>query len=479
MTQIAPYQMYIDGAFTQGSGTGRVEVENPADESIIATVPEGTPEDAIAALEAAKRAQPGWAALPANDRGEMVKALAAAVLAQTDRLAEIVVREQGKPLDQAQGEIGATAMFLQYAGEQARRIQGELLPSDHPKEDVWIRRSPYGVVAGLTAWNYPAALAGRKLGPALTAGNTIVLKGHDITPLSGLEIARIAHELGFPKGVINVITGEGRTVGETLVKSPLTDMLSMTGSVRAGKEIYAAAAEDLKVLRLELGGKAPFLVMEDADIDAAVEAAIISRFTNCGQICTCAERIYVHRAVAQEFTEKFVARARAITLDDPMTSPGMGPKVSKAEVEKVHAMVVEATGAGAEILTGGQRTERFDRGHWYDPTVVSVAKGSVLTRAEIFGPVAPVTVIEDFDEAMAEANASDYGLSAYLFTNDMKRIMHAANHFEFGEVYVNRCCGELVQGFHNGWKHSGLGGEDGQHGFEGYLRKKSMYVNWA
>lgn len=479
MSNVTAYDMYIDGQFTTGSSKNRTEVENPADESIVATVPEGTKDDAIAALEAAKRAQPGWAALPANDRGVMIKKLAEAVLAQSDHLAEVVVKEQGKPLDQAQGEITATAMFLQYAGEQARRMQGEILPSDHTNEDVWIRRSPYGVVAGLTAWNYPSALVGRKMGPALTAGNTIVLKGHDITPLSGLEIARISHELGFPKGVINVITGDGRSVGETLVTSPLTDMLSMTGSVRAGKEIYAAAAEDLKVLRLELGGKAPFIVMEDADIDAAVDAAIVSRFTNCGQICTCAERIYVHRDVAQEFTEKFVARAKAMTLGDPMSSPNMGPKVSRVEVDKVDQIVTAAKQAGAEVLTGGQRAAQFDKGYWYEPTVMTAAKGSLLTQTEIFGPVAPITVIDSFEEAMTEANNTEYGLSAYLFTNDMTRIMHAANHLEFGEVYVNRCCGELVQGFHNGWKHSGLGGEDGQHGFEGYLRKKSMYVNWS
>jgi len=479
MAKPQEYQMYIDGAFTQGSAGTRIEVINPADESVVATVPEGTVEDAHRALAAAKAAQSDWAALPAIERGTLVRKLADAVLAQTDRLAEVVVKEQGKPLDQARGEIAATAMFLEYAGQQARRIQGELLPSDHPSEDVWIRRSPYGVVVGLTAWNYPSALAGRKLGPALTAGNAVVLKGHDITPLSGLEIARIAHELGFPAGVINVITGDGRNVGETLVKSPLTDMLSMTGSVRAGKEIYAAGAQDLKVLRLELGGKAPFIVMEDGDIDRAVDAAIISRFTNCGQICTCAERIYLHSSVAQEFTEKFVAAAEALTLGDPMDSPNMGPKISEPELEKVAEIVESAKQAGAEVLTGGGRPDGFDKGYWYQPTVMTAPKDAELMKREIFGPVAPITEINDFDEALAEANSTEYGLSAYLFTNDMKRVMKAAETLEFGEVYLNRHCGELVQGFHTGWKHSGLGGEDGLHGFEGYMRKKTMYVNWA
>lgn len=479
MSKPLEYQMYIDGEFTQGSSGARIEVVNPADESIVATVPEGSVEDAHRALEAAKKAQPDWAAVPAIERGTMVRKLADAVLAQTDRLAEIVVKEQGKPLDQARGEIEATAMFLEYAGQQARRIQGEILPSDHRNEDVWIRRSPYGVVVGLTAWNYPSALAGRKLGPALTAGNAVVLKGHDITPLSGLEIARISHELGFPAGVINVITGDGRNVGETLVKSPLTDMLSMTGSVRAGKEIYAAGAEDLKVLRLELGGKAPFIVMDDGDVDQAVDAAIISRFTNCGQICTCAERIYLHSSIAQEFTDKFVTAAQALTMGDPMDSPNMGPKVSKPELEKVVEIVASAKKAGAEVLTGGGMPDGFDKGFWFQPTVMAAPKDAELMKREIFGPVAPITEINDFEEALSEANSTEYGLSAYLFTNDMKRVMKAAETLEFGEVYLNRHCGELVQGFHTGWKHSGLGGEDGQHGFEGYMRKKTMYVNWA
>lgn len=478
---VQDYHMFIDGAWTPGSGSGTVEIDSPADEAIIARVPEGTIADAEAALQAAKRAQPAWAALPAIERGRLVTKLAEGILARKDHLARIVTREQGKPLDQALGEVEFTATFLQFAAENARRIEGEILPSDNANEDVWIRRSPYGVVVALTAWNYPSALAGRKLGPSLTAGNTVVMKGHEITPLSGLEIAKIIDEVGFPPGVVNVITGGGRTVGETLVKSRLTDLVSMTGSVRAGKEIYAAAAPDLKVVRLELGGKAPFIVLEDADIDSAVDAAILSRFTNCGQICTCAERMYLHRSIADEFTGKFTARAAALTMGDPMTSPQMGPKVSRPELEKVEAMVAAAKDAGAEVLSGGERPsgDAFGRGHWYMPTVMKAPKDSALMRDEIFGPVAPLTAIDDFDEALAAANDTKYGLSAYVFTNNMRRIMKAAETLHFGEIYVNRGCGEMVQGFHTGWRQSGLGGEDGRHGFEGYMRKKTMYVNWS
>ncbi|MCB8822165.1 aldehyde dehydrogenase [Microvirga rosea] len=475
------YQMYIDGAWTDGHASARMEVENPADETVFATVPVGTIKDATSALEAARRAQPAWAALPPIVRAGYVQDLAAAVRRDKGHLARIVVREQGKPLNQAEGEIDAVALFLTYAAESARRIEGDILPSDFPNEEVWIRRVPYGVVVGLTAWNYPAALAARKIGPALVAGNTIVVKGHESTPLSAIEIARLAHEIGLPKGVLNVVTGDGRTVGEALVRSPLSDLITMTGSVRAGREIYAAGAQDLKIIRLELGGKAPFIVLDDADVDAAVEAAVISRFTNCGQICTCNERMYLHEAIAEPFLEKFLARVNAMTLGDPMTNPDMGPKVNRPEVDKVEEIVNEAVSSGAELLAGGRRLRdgAFARGHWFEPTVLRVRsnEASVMQR-EIFGPVAPVMTVQSFDEALTLANETSYGLSAYIYTNDLRRVMRLSRELSFGELYVNRPCGELVQGFHTGWKHSGLGGEDGKYGFDGYLRKQTSYIRW-
>jgi lactaldehyde dehydrogenase / glycolaldehyde dehydrogenase len=476
------YTMFIDGDWTYGQSKGEIKVENPATEEMFATIPAGTAADAEAALEAAHRAQPAWAALPPIERARFLYKLCAAVERDREQLARIVVLEQGKPISQARGEIDAVVMFLSYAAENARRIEGDILPSDKTGEEVWIRRVPFGVVVGLTAWNYPAALAARKLGPALMAGNTIVLKAHECTPLSVLELARLAQEGGIPDGTINVVSGEGRTVGEALVRSKKSDLVTMTGSVRAGREIYAAGAEQLKVLRLELGGKAPFIVMEDADIDAAVDAAVISRFTNCGQICTCNERMYLHERIADRFLDAFVGRAKALSVGDPMTDPDMGPKVSRPEVDKVAAMVEEARSSGATILTGGhQLTEgAFARGHWFEPTVITANDNrSAIMQQEIFGPVVPVMRVASFDEALALANDSAYGLSAYVYTRDLKRLMRLSTELEFGELYVNRPCGELVQGFHTGWKQSGLGGEDGKYGFDQYLRKKTTYVNWA
>jgi len=475
-------QMFIDGQWTVGQAQDTMVVENPATEAIIATIPQGTAGDADAALAAAAKAQPGWARLPAIERARLVQDLADAVRANDDALARIVVAEQGKPLDQALGEVAATQTFLRYAAENARRIEGDILPSDNTTEEVWIRRVPHGVVVGLTAWNYPAALAARKLGPALVAGNSFVLKAHEFTPLSGIALAMLAQSVGLPKGVFNVVTGAGRVVGEALVKSPLSNLISVTGSTRAGREIYRAGADQIKVLRLELGGKAPFIVMDDADIGAAVDSAITARFTNCGQICTCNERMYLHEAIADRFLEEFIAKAKALSIGDPLQSPDMGPKISGPEVQKVAEIVDQSVAAGARILLeGGPLTQgAYAKGHWYAPTVLELGDNANPAMVqEIFGPVVPVMRIKSFEEALALANATQYGLSAYVYTQDFRRLMRLSDELHFGEIYFNRTGGELVQGFHTGWGQSGLGGEDGKYGFDGYLRKKTMYVNWA
>ncbi|MEO1090932.1 MAG: aldehyde dehydrogenase family protein [Pseudomonadota bacterium] len=479
---VAQHGMFVDGVWHSDVERDWIDVENPATERVIAKVQAGVADDAHAALVAARRAQPGWAALPAIERGRLVSKIADAVAANAEDLARTVVEEQGKPIGQARGEIGAAETFLRYAAENARRIEGDILPSDHPGEEIWIRRVPHGVVVGLTAWNYPAALAARKLGPALVAGNTFVLLSHEATPLSGLALARLAEAVELPKGVFNVVTGRGPVVGRALVESPLSDLITLTGSTRAGREVYGTGAERLKVLRLELGGKAPFIVMDDADLEVAVDAAIGARFANCGQVCTCSERLYLHRDVADRFMEAFLARVNALRIGDPLGDPDLGPKVNADELDKIEEIVAASIDAGAEVLVRGGRLRdgAFAKGHWYAPTVLAVRDNRLpVMQREVFGPVVPVMTFADFDDALALANDTPFGLSAYLFTTDMDRVMRVHRELRFGEVYVNRGIGEQVQGFHTGWGLSGLGGEDGRYGFDSYLRKQTAYVNWA
>ena len=476
------YKHYIGGQWVESTVKEWIDVENPATEEIIASVPNGSADDADRALVAARAAQPAWEAIPPASRGQLLKDLARLILENRERLARIVVSEQGKPIHEARGEIEGAALYLTYAAEEARRITGDIIPSDMPDEQVWIQRVAHGVVVGLTAWNYPAALMCRKMGPALVAGNTIVIKSHEGTPISALEIAQLSSQADFPPGVINVVSGTGEGIGAALVRHPIPRLITLTGSVRAGKEIFRSAADDLKLLRLELGGKAPFIVAEDADIGAAVRAAVVSRFENCGQICICNERMYVHRRVVDEFTERFVHAVKALKVGDPTTMVDVGPKFSGMELDKVERMVAQARNDGAELLIGGGRPsgEGFARGHWFEPTVMSVTDNQLkIMQDEIFGPVVPIMTVSDFDEGLRLANESRYGLSAYVFTKDLRRMMRLVRELKFGEIYVNRPGGDAVHAHHGGLRDSGIGGEDGKYGLDAYFQKKTLYINYA
>lgn len=475
--------MYIGGRWTGSSSGATRPVINPATGQAFADVPEATQADAQAALEAATAAARDWGRQPPSARARLLQALAEKILAHTDELAPTIVREQGKPLAEAQGEVRGTANFFTYAASQARSIEGDILPSDNPNEEIWIRRVPYGVVTALVPWNYPAAMVGRKLAPALLAGNTVVLKPHEETPLSALLVARLADEVGFPAGVINVITGQGESVGAYLVRSPLTRLVTITGSTSAGRAVMRDAAENITVVSLELGGKAPFIVMDDANLDEAVRLAVSSRFRNCGQVCICNERTYIHRHRYDEFVEKLVTAIGKLRVGDPM-QPGtdLGPKVSLAELEKVEGFVREAVAQGAEVLAGGQRPSvpGLEGGYWYAPTVLGGVRNNMdVMQREVFGPVLPVMPFDDFDEALALANDSRYGLSAYLFTEDFRRVMRAVNDIQFGELYINRIGPESAHAYHTGFRESGIGGEGGKYGLDAYLQKKTVYLNYA
>lgn len=480
MADVKEYQLFINGGWKTSTSGETINIISPSTEEVVAKVQNGTAEEALEALEAADKAQKEWKKLPARTRAEYLYALADEIDANAEYLAELLVKEQGKLLKVAKMEVAVTGSFIRYAAEGARRIEGDIIPSDNPNEQIWIQKVPRGVVVAITAWNFPLALAGRKLGPALVAGNTIVLKPTSETPLATLELGDLANKVGIPKGVINIITGPGRAMGNALVESPITKMVTMTGSTPVGQQIARAAAQNLTHVQLELGGKAPFIVFEDADIDAAVESALHSRFDNCGQVCTCNERMYVHEGVYDAFMEKFIAATKALKVGDPMLEDSdMGPKVNASELKHMEHLVEVSVKEGATIATGGKRPqgEAFKKGFWFEPTVLTdVTQDMTIVHEESFGPILPVLKFKTFDEVIGYANDCEYGLAAMVFTNDMNTIMKCNDELEYGEIYVNRGHGEQHQGFHNGYKLSGSGGEDGKYGFEQYLEKKTFYI---
>ncbi len=475
--------MFINGEWVQALGGDRTEVVNPANEQVVAAVPRSEAKDARRAVEAACQARRPWAGLPAPERAAYILRAVDYLRADAERLARVVVAEQGKPLREARGELEATIFLLSYAAEWARRIEGDILPAEGAEETILIERVPHGVVLALTPWNYPSVVPARKIGLALITGNTVVLKPHELTPLSALELGRAFDRAGLPAGVLNVVTGVGEEVGAELVRNPAIQYITMTGSVDAGQQIAAAAAGNVTPLSLELGGKAPFIVLDDADLDLAVRHAVSSRFTNCGQVCTCNERTYVQTGVFHEFSERYLAAVRALRVGDPLDpNTDMGPKVSRDELDKVDRMVERAKAQGARVLLGGQplRGDGYQRGFWYSPTILAdVRQDMEIMHSEVFGPVSPLLRFSEFDEAVALANDSQYGLSAYLFTNDFRRVMRAIRDVDFGEIYVNRSGPEAFHAFHSGYRRSGIGGDDGRHGLEQYLRKKTVYLSYG
>lgn len=481
-TSLPTYQQFINGQWVDSHSGELDPILNPSTEAIIGAVQKGTREDAEAALQAATTAQKSWRNMPAKQRADLLLRFVAEIRKNEDRLATLLVQEQGKLLAVAKMEVAVTCSFIEYACEWARRIEGDILPSDNAGEQIWIQKVPRGVVVAITAWNFPLALAGRKLGPALVAGNTLVLKPTPEAPMSTLELCELSRKAGIPDGVLNMVTG-GIEVGKTLVESPLTHMVSMTGSTPTGQAIFRSAAQNLTHVQLELGGKAPCIVFEDADLDTAVAGALHSRFDNCGQICTCNERMYVQEEIYDEFMEKFMAQVKALKVGDPMQEDtDIGPKMNAAEVKNMERLVALSLKEGATLTYGGGKPEgaAFEKGYWFEPTILTDVKQEMtVVHEEIFGPILPVLKFKTFDEVIGYANDSEFGLAAMVFTRDMHKIMRLTNELEFGEVYINRGHGEQHQGFHNGLKLSGTGGEDGKYGFEQYLEKKTFYVKFS
>jgi lactaldehyde dehydrogenase / glycolaldehyde dehydrogenase len=471
------YEMLINGDFVASSKT--LEVTSPSTEEVISEFPNCTVEDVNSAVLAAEKAQKSWAALPAIQRAGHLREIATLIRQDREQLARVITEEQGKILSLAQVEVDFSADYLDYMAEFARRYEGEIIQSDRPGENILLYKAPIGVIAGILPWNFPFFLIVRKMAPALVTGNTIVVKPSSETPNNAFEFAQLVAKSSLPKGVFNLISGSGSVVGKALAGHPKVGMVSLTGSVDGGVAVMHAASDNVTKVSLELGGKAPAIVMGDADLDLAVNAIRASRIINTGQVCNCAERAYVHESVADAFIEKMTAAMEKTVVGDPFApQTEMGPLVSKKQLQLVDAAVQRAISEGAELRTGGKKHES-KTGYYYQPTVLTNCRqDSDIMQREIFGPALPITTFKDLDEAIEYANDCEYGLTSSIYTRSLDTAMRAANELKFGETYVNRENFEAMQGFHAGWRKSGIGGADGPHGLEEYLQTHVVYMNY-
>ncbi len=471
---------YIGGQWVSSASGREVEVRDPGTDALVAKVPDCGAVEARQAIEAAAGAFAAWSRRPAVERAGHVRRLSDLMLRDRERLAELMTREQGKPLAESRGEIAYAASFFEWAGEEAKRIYGEMIPASSTDKRILVLRQPVGVTASITPWNFPAAMIARKLGPALAAGCTMVVKPAEQTPLSALAIGELAVEAGFPAGVMNIITGDAPAIGGEIMSNPLVRKVSFTGSTEVGKILMKQAAQNVTRLSLELGGHAPLIVFEDADLELAVAGLIATKFRNAGQTCICANRVLVQRGVYARFMQRLreeVAKLRVgYGMDDGVQ---IGPLIDDAAVEKVRAHIDDAVRGGGKIIAGGRvvrpragLTERF-----CEPTVIDGANAAMLCfREETFGPVAPVMAFDTEEEAVRLANDSRFGLAAYFFTRDAARLMRVAEALEYGIVGANDGAPSTAQAPFGGVKESGFGREGGKYVMEAYTEIK--YMSW-
>jgi len=471
-------QAFIDGHWTDGAH-GRFAVHDPADGALLAEVANCGGTDAQRAIDAAAHALPAWRAKTAKERAAILRRWFELVLAAQGDLARLMTAEQGKPLAESRGEIVYGASFIEWFAEEAKRVYGDTIPTHAPDKRLLVFKEPVGVCAAITPWNFPNAMITRKCAPALAAGCTVVVKPAEQTPLSALALAELAQRAGIPPGVFNVLPADAEhsiEVGRVLCDSPLVRKLSFTGSTEVGRILMRQCAPTLKKLSLELGGNAPFIVFGDADVDAAVEGALASKYRNTGQTCVCTNRFFAHADVYEEFVAKLAARAAQLKVGSGFEAGVMqGPLIDANALAKVEAHVADAVAQGARVLTGGKRHERG--GTFYTPTVLAdVTPAMLVAREETFGPVAPVFKFSTDAEAVAATNSVEYGLAAYFYSRDVSRVLRVAEALEFGMIGVNTGIISTEVAPFGGVKQSGFGREGSKYGIEEYLTVKYVCV---
>lgn len=468
------HKCYINGAWQDADRGETIDVTNPATAEVIGTVPKMGANETRRAIEAANAAQPAWRAKTAGERCAIVRKWYELLMANQKDLAIIMTAEQGKPLAESMGEIAYAAAFLEWFSEEGKRAYGDVIPQTNNDQRLVVVKEPIGVCAAITPWNFPAAMIARKAGPALVVGCTMISKPATATPLTALALAELGQQAGLPEGVFSVITGASSTIGKEITSNPIVRKLTFTGSTEVGKQLMQESADTMKKLSMELGGNAPFIVFDDADIDSAIEGAMISKYRNTGQTCVCTNRFFVQAGVYDEFCEKLVAAVEKLTVGDGLQGETQqGPMIDMASLEKVESHVQDAVSKGGKLLTGGKR--HVLGGTFYEPTVIIDADESMLVaREETFGPLSPVFKFETEEEVIIRANDTEFGLAAYFYTRDLARTWRVGEGLEYGMVGINTGLVSNAVAPFGGVKESGNGREGSKYGLDDYLEIKYL-----